>query len=261
MHEKAARRFSFEAELPAAIEGSELALEYQAIVSLESREIYGHEGLLRWRHPERGLLLPGEFLSAAESSGTMPDILRWTLTRAMTDAGFDPLLRNGFVTVNVSSSQLEDPSFLNAFRSALDESELDPMRVVVEIVETQLMGSLDLAAEKLDAIRSMGIRVAIDDFGTGHSSLEHLARLPVDMIKLPLTLTRNVAWQSRAAELVRAVRTMADALGMVVIAEGVENEQQAITLRSMGIRYGQGFLLGRPAPRPGMPELGVLVAD
>ena len=255
MHENAARRFSFEVDLPTAIANDELVLEYQPIIALGSGGIYGHEALLRWRHPERGMLSPGEFLPAAESSGAMPDILTWTLGRALEDATRDHALGRAFVSVNVSSSQLEHADFLATLRSCLDATGADPGRLVLEVVETEFMSSLRLAAERLAAARTLGVRVAIDDFGTGHSSLEHLAQLPVDIIKLPMSLTRDIAWQPRSAELIKAVRAMCDALALEVVAEGVEGEQQATTLTSLGVPYGQGFLLGRPAELSGRPRL------
>jgi EAL domain-containing protein (putative c-di-GMP-specific phosphodiesterase class I) len=153
--------------------------------------------------------------------------------------------------VNVSASQLECPRFLTDLKSALADSGVPADRLIIEIVETELMDGLILATPRLEAVRGLGVRVAIDDFGTGHSSLEHLVRLPADIIKIPRSLTTDTARDRRVMALLDAVRSMADELDLMVVAEGVEEEDQLQSLTEIGIPYGQGFLLGRPAPLAG----------
>lgn len=251
MYEQAARRYSLGAELPAAIRGGQLVVHYQPILALDGRRIAGHEALVRWRHPDRGQLLPTEFLPVAEACGVMPEVFRLTLGRALTDFSEQRWLDQGFVCVNVSGSQLECPRFLTDLKSALAGSGVPEDRLILEIVETELMDGLLLATARLEAVRRLGVRVAIDDFGTGHSSLEHLVRLPADIIKIPRSLTTDTARDPRVIALLDAVRSMARKLDLMVVAEGVEEEDQLQTLTDIGIPYGQGFLLGRPAPLAG----------
>jgi diguanylate cyclase (GGDEF)-like protein len=248
MYEQAALRYSLGAELPAAIRSDQLIFHYQPILALDGRRIAGHEALVRWRHPNRGQLLPPDFLPVAEVSGVMPDVFRWTLGRALADCSEQGQLDQGFVCVNVSSSQLESPRFVTDLDSALADSGVAADRLVLEVVETELMGGLTLATTRLEAVRRLGVRVAIDDFGTGHSSLEHLVRLPVDILKIPRSLTTDSARDRRVTALLNAVRSMANELDLTVVAEGLEEEDQLQTLTEIGIPYGQGFLLGRPAP-------------
>jgi diguanylate cyclase (GGDEF)-like protein len=248
MYEQAALRYSLGAELPAAIRNDQLIVHYQPILALDGRRIAGHEALVRWRHPDRGELQPTEFLPVAEASGVMSELFRFTLGRALADCSEPGRLNGGFVCVNVSSSQLEHPHFLTDLESALADSEVPADHLILEVVETELMGGLILATTRLEAVRRLGVRVAIDDFGTGHSSLEHLVRLPVDIIKIPRSLTTDTAHNRRVTALLDAVRSMADELDLTVVAEGLEEEDQLETLTEIGIPYGQGFLLGRPAP-------------
>ena len=255
MYEQAALRYSLGAELPAAIRDDQLVVHYQPILALDGRRIAGHEALVRWRHPHRGQLLPAEFLPVAEASGVMPEVFRLTLGRALADFSEQRWLEHGFVCVNVSASQLECPRFLTDLKSALAESGVPEDRLILEIVETELMDGLILATTRLEAVRGLGVRVAIDDFGTGHSSLEHLVRLPADIIKIPRSLTTDTARDRRVVALLDAVRSMADELDLMVVAEGVEEEDQLQSLTDIGIPYAQGFLLGRPAPLAGQAAI------
>ena len=248
MYEEAALRYNLGAELPAAIRNDQLVVHYQPIRALDGRRIAGHEALVRWRHPVRGQLLPTDFLPVAETAGVMPEVFRWTLGQALADCSGQGLLNEGFICVNVSSSQLEHPEFLADLDRALADSEVPADRLILEVVETKPMDGLILATTRLEAVRRLGVRVAIDDFGTGHSSLEHLVRLPVNIIKIPRSLTTDTARNRRATALLDAVRSMADELDLTVVAEGLEEEDQLHTLTKIGIPYGQGFLLGRPAP-------------
>jgi predicted signal transduction protein with EAL and GGDEF domain len=248
MYEQAVLRYSLGNELPAAIRNDELDVHYQPILALDGRRIAGHEALVRWRHPKRGELLPTEFLPVAEASGVMSEVFRFTLGRALADCSHLGRLDEGFVCVNVSASQLEHPHFLTDLQKGLADSGVPADRLILEIVETELMDGLLLATARLEAVRRLGVRVAIDDFGTGHSSLEHLVRLPVDIIKIPRSLTTDTAHNRRVSALLDAVRAMADELDLTVVAEGLEEEDQVRTLTEIGIPYGQGFLLGRPRP-------------
>jgi diguanylate cyclase (GGDEF)-like protein len=255
MYERAALRYNLGAELPAAIRDDQLVVHYQPILALDSHRTAGHEALVRWRHPHRGQLLPTQFLPVAEASGVMPELFRLTLGRALADFAEQRSLDQGFVCVNVSASQLKCPRFLTDLESALARSGVPGNRLIIEIVETELMDGPVSATTRLEAVRRLGVRVAIDDFGTGHSSLEHLVRLPADIIKIPRSLTTDTVRDRRVIALLNAVRSMADELDLLVVAEGVEEEDQLRSLAEIGIPYGQGFLLGCPAPLAGQAAL------
>ena len=247
MYEQAALRYRLGVELPAAIRNDQLVVHYQPILALDGRRIAGHEALVRWRHPNRGELLPTEFLPVAEASGVMSELFRFTLGRALADCSEPGRLNPGFVCVNVSSSQLEHSHFLTDLENALADSEVPADRLILEVVETELMAGLILATSRLESVRRLGVRVAIGDFGTRHS-LEHLVRLPVGIIKIPRSLTTDAARNRRVSALLDAVRSMAHELGLTVVAEGLEEEDQLEALTEIGIPYGQGFLLGCPEP-------------
>jgi EAL domain-containing protein (putative c-di-GMP-specific phosphodiesterase class I) len=206
MYEAAALRYNLGTELPAALRDDQLVVHYQPILALDGRRIAGHEALVRWRHPLRGQLLPAEFLPVAEASGVMPELFRLTLGQALADFSEQRWLEQGFVCVNVSATQLECPRFLTDLKSALAQSGVPEERLILEIVETELMDGLISATTRLEAVRHLGVRVAIDDFGTGHSSLEHLVRLPADIIKIPRSLTTDTARDRRVIALLDAVR-------------------------------------------------------
>jgi diguanylate cyclase (GGDEF)-like protein len=240
------------ARLREAIVGGQLRAVYQPIVELETGRLTGVEALVRWLHPERGWLAPMEFIPLAEESGLIDEIDRWMLRTACTEAvGWvrDGLLEK--VTVNVSSRELLDDGYVARVRDILDETGLAARHLVLEITETTLDADTADVVQALRDLRSMGVRIAIDDFGTGFSSLSRLDRLPVDVLKIDRSFVAAIQDQFGDAPLVAAVVALGHALGLTLVAEGIEDVHQRERLAELGCDEGQGYLFGRPMP----PEL------
>jgi diguanylate cyclase (GGDEF)-like protein/PAS domain S-box-containing protein len=251
MHAAAVERLELEGELRRALEEHQLVLHYQPIVDLASRATVGVEALVRWWHPERGLLSPAVFIPLAEATGLIVPLGRWVLTEACrTVAACNAERAHGAaplsVSVNVSGRQLQDAGLLEDVTAALQLSGLLAAQLVLEVTESMLLENLEAALGRLEALRALGVRVSLDDFGTGYSSLAYLQRLPVDVLKIDRAFTSQVAAGGRSAAFARAVLTFASALGMRTVAEGVETAQQHDELRALGCGFGQGFLYARP---------------
>ncbi|MFO0934658.1 MAG: EAL domain-containing protein [Planctomycetota bacterium] len=238
-------------DLDTALARGELRVVYQPIVDLDDGRGVGAEALLRWTHPTRGEVLPSAFVAAAERSGAIVAIGRFVLRTACRDAA---AWRRGtgattFVSVNVSHVQLLDPAFPLDVREALLDAGLPAAALTLELVETRARGSVATLARALDAVRAIGVRVAFDDFGTGFAALGDLARLPVDVLKLPRPFVAPLPGDDTVA---RAILAIGRALGLDVVAEGVEDEAQAARLRALGCRRAQGFHFARPMPAEGV---------
>jgi len=242
------------AALRCALDRGELVLHYQPLVHLPTGRTYGAEALVRWQHPERGLVLPGEFLPLAEASDLMVDLGRFVLEQACRQAvrwrcagGPD------LVSVNVAGRELLAPGYLAGLERVLSTTGLPAHALVLEVTETSLDADAAGALDVLRAVRALGVRVAIDDFGTGWSSLSRLSRLPVDILKIDRSFVRDLAPGADRAPLVQAIVSLATALGLGVVAEGVEHPHQADLLRSLGSAHAQGYLFSRPLPADRLP--------
>jgi diguanylate cyclase (GGDEF)-like protein len=255
MGDRALRRLTLHNELHGAIERSELVLHYQPQVLLSGGAPTGVEALVRWEHPERGLVSPADFIPVAEASGLIVPIGRWVLREACaqlarwTEAG-GPM---GELTmgVNLSARQLADPALVEDVAAILAETGVDPERLCLEITETAVLDDVALADERLSALKALGVRLAIDDFGTGYSSLSQLGRFPVDVLKIDRSFVQAMgdgAAHPRGRGVVAAVITLAGAMGLEPIAEGVESEGQAEVLRALGCPSAQGFLFSAARP-------------
>jgi diguanylate cyclase (GGDEF)-like protein len=250
------RRLRTSNELHRALERDELEVFYQPMVDLHTETMVGMEALVRWHHPTRGLLLPGEFIGLAEDSGLIVPLGAWVLREACRQAarwdalriaaGENPGLLN--ISVNVSAQQLADPTFPRQVASALTESGLDPDKLWLEITESTLMSTGDASVAALAALRGLGAHLEIDDFGTGYSSLSYLKRLPVETLKVDQSFVDELDCDADDVAIVRAIVGLGDSLGLAIVAEGVERRAQAIALMALGCSIAQGYLFGYPQP-------------
>jgi EAL domain-containing protein (putative c-di-GMP-specific phosphodiesterase class I) len=217
--------------------------------------VIGVEALVRWRHPERGVLAPGAFIDVAERTGLIADIGAWVLEAAACQHA--AWARSGmghlFVAVNASGRQFRRGLLLEQVRAALDRSGADPRRIQVEITEHTLVEDVASNVRTLAALRELGVQIAIDDFGTGLSSLAYLKRLPIDKLKIDRSFVRDLPAATEDAAIVAAILSMARALGLQVVAEGIETAPQHDLLQGLGADHGQGFLFSRPVPAEELP--------
>jgi diguanylate cyclase (GGDEF)-like protein len=242
------RRRDLNDELARAIERQEIEVHYQPIVSLESGRVTAAEALVRWRHPGRGLVQPSEFISLAEESGLIRDLGRHVLADACRQAQAADL---GRLHVNLSVAELRDPGLLDDVRAMLEEGGTSPDAVALEITESEVLADADGSAERLQALRALGVRIVLDDFGTGYSSLSYLHSLPLDTLKIAKPFVDALTSRGRESRLIAIIVELARTLELDVIAEGIETPAQLAALRELGVQYGQGFLLGRPPlPQP-----------
>jgi EAL domain-containing protein (putative c-di-GMP-specific phosphodiesterase class I) len=236
-------------DLQRAMLEHEFLVHTQPLVDLTSGRTIGAEALLRWQHPVRGLLTPISFLDLAEESGMMREIGRRVLRDSCRLATAWP--EDTTISVNVSRSQLlADDRLVDEVAEILQETGLTPSRLLLEVTEFAVTSNLERAITMLGDLAALGVRIAMDDFGTGYSSLQHLARLPVHVLKVakPFVESLDSVRGDQASLIARGVIQMAEALGLDTIAEGIEEPEQAQMLRGWGCRVGQGYLLGRPMP-------------
>ncbi len=245
-------RLRIENELRTAIDRSELRVHYQPVVALQDLRVVGAEALLRWEHPRRGLIEPEEFIGVAEEGGLIVPIGRWALEEAARQAASwhraSPDAAPIQVSVNVSARQLSDPGLPEAVRRALGSAGLDPTTLSLELTEGVLLEDSEAPMEALRELKQIGVHLVLDDFGTGFSSLSYLKRLPLDAIKLDQTFVASLGKGTIDDAIVSAVVALGQRLGVTVIAEGVEAQEQLEVVRELGCDYAQGFLFSPPVP-------------
>ncbi|MFZ4806099.1 MAG: putative bifunctional diguanylate cyclase/phosphodiesterase [Hyphomicrobiaceae bacterium] len=255
-------RRAMERDLRGALAAGQFELHYQPVFELKGRAISGFEALIRWRHPERGLVSPASFIPLAEETGLIVAIGEWVIREACaTVAGWPAHMK---VAVNVSPAQFRSPGLLSVIVSALATSGLRPDRLEIEITETVLLHNDASTLGVLEQIHALGVRIAMDDFGTGYSSLSYLQSFPFDKIKIDRSFIKDIVGNKSSSNIVRAVAALAKGLGATATAEGVETEAQLDAVLSEGCNEIQGFLMGRPCPaheieerflgRPSRPE-------
>ncbi len=252
MHEQAQRSLQLETDLRHAIEAEQFQLFYQPIWSLETNTIAGFEALIRWPHPERGMISPAEFIPIAEETGLILPIGQWVIQEACRQMNVwryqFPEAQPLTVSVNLSAKQFSQPNLVGQIQTILDESGFIPQRLKIEITETMIVENQQAAIQVLTQLQTLGIQIQVDDFGTGYSSLSVLHSLPLDTLKVDISFIRLIETDPDNAEIVKVIIMLAHNLGMVAIAEGVETQAQLQHLQSLGCDFAQGYLLSKPLP-------------
>jgi diguanylate cyclase (GGDEF)-like protein len=247
MHTVVVERLAMEADLKRAIEQDELRLDYQPIVALGTGKIAGVEALLRWHHPERGLVAPASFIPLAEETGLIISVGQWVLRQACRQGVAWQRLRPALaMSVNLSSVQLDDPGFNAQLAQTLAVTGLEPRSLILEITENVLMRDVEATRTALNEIKELGVQLAVDDFGTGYSSLQYLRGFPIDILKIDKSFVDGVAGASDESALARAIIDLGNSFQLRVVAEGIENREQLDKLRALGCDLGQGFYIARP---------------
>lgn len=263
MHARAVHLLQLESDLRRAIDRSEFFIDYQPIVRLDTGLLMGFEALVRWQHPERGLISPDNFIAVAEETGSIVAIGQWVLLQACLQMKRwqekhslgSPLS----ISVNLSGRQFGHSNLLEQITQILDSTGLDPHSLKLEITESIVMENVESTAGTLEKLRDLGVELSIDDFGTGYSSLSYLHRLPIDTLKIDRSFVSRVGENNENKEIVRTIIMLAQNLGMGVIAEGVETREQLDVLRELGCQSIQGFLMSKPLA-PGLAEKWVETA-
>jgi predicted signal transduction protein with EAL and GGDEF domain len=246
-------RRAMEHDLRKALVAGEFELHYQPVVNLHNDEISGVEALIRWRHPDKGVIPPSTFIPVAEEIGFIVSLGEWAIREAcLTAAQWPSQVR---VAVNLSPMQFRTPGFVQLVVGALEESGLAAERLELEITETMLLQDCETTLSTLYQLRALGVRIAMDDFGTGYSSLSYLQSFPFDKIKIDRSFVKDIAEGVGSLNIVRAVAAMANGLGMATTAEGVETSEQLETVRAEGCTEMQGFIFSRPLPADEIAQL------
>jgi EAL domain-containing protein (putative c-di-GMP-specific phosphodiesterase class I) len=250
MHENAVKRLELATDLRIATERKEFQLFYQPIVRIEDKSLDGFEGLMRWNHPTRGLVSPGEFIPLAETTGLIVpmtvDILRSGCDQLVEWQREMPPTQNLNLSLNLSAIHLADTNVLDHIETVINESGIKPSSLKLEITESSVLENAEQTIEVLWRIKALGVRLSIDDFGTGYSSLSYLHRFPVDTLKIDRSFVSTMEDGSESEEIVKTVLTLAKALNLSVIAEGIETGYQYRRLQTLGCEYAQGYLFSRP---------------
>jgi diguanylate cyclase (GGDEF)-like protein len=250
MHAAIRERHELGAQLQRAVELDQLRLVYQPIVEIGTGRVAGLEALVRWQHPERGLIAPEDFIEIAEENGAILPIGSWVLREACQHAGNwqrEGLTPKGvFLCVNVSAREVQQPDFVASVKTTLEEAGVEPSSLMLEITETALLKATGPTMDTLAELRELGVRVVIDDFGTGYFSLSHLRQFPVDALKIASEFVQGSNTDARSAALAGAIVALSQSLGIATVAEGIETGEQAKRMESLGCTYGQGFFYAAP---------------
>jgi EAL domain-containing protein (putative c-di-GMP-specific phosphodiesterase class I) len=254
MDQHSAEQARTAADLRVALDTGQLRLHYQPIVRLSDARTVAVEALVRWQHPQRGMVRPDLFIPAAERTGLIVPVGQWVLTEACRQAARwrDELGTLEYVSVNVSPRQLREAGFAAQVQATLHSVGLEPRHLTVEVTETAVFDG-GSGLEELRQLKRLGVNVALDDFGTGHSSLGLLRTCPVDLLKVDKSFIDNITDQGEHSVIAEALIGISDGLRLRAVAEGVETQEQAEVLRRLGYRYAQGYHFGRPMPAEQLP--------
>jgi len=251
LHDQVISRLQLEVDLGQALENGELSVHYQPVVDVANNEVVGVEALMRWAHRQRGVVMPGEFIPIAESTGLIVPMGKWLLERACQDARTIHEAtgqRDLHLAVNLSARQLDDPHLVRDVQSALSSSTLEPGLLTLEITESVFMANRDRSLDVLEQLRALGVKLSIDDFGTGYSSLGYLQRLPVDELKIDRSFVASASARDgdEHGTLIRTIVRLAHDFGLGTVAEGIETREQLTCVREAGCELAQGYLFARP---------------
>jgi EAL domain-containing protein (putative c-di-GMP-specific phosphodiesterase class I) len=250
MRDRIMDRISLETDLRQSFERNELLMYYQPIVSIMDNRIIGFEALVRWQHPERGLLSPSEFIPMAEETGLILSIGQWVIREAcgqmhewLKEYPTDPPLT---ISVNLSGKQVAQPELYDQIANILKETSLESRSLKLEITESAIMDNIDFAVQVFTRLQELGVQIQVDDFGIGYSSLNYLSHFPINTLKIDRTFVRNMTKDNNYLKIVQAIIMLAHGLGMTVIAEGIETEAQLAQIKALGCELVQGFFISKP---------------
>jgi len=259
MHDTALRRLELKADLQRAIDNDEFVLYYQPVIELETGAIIGLEALIRWNHPERGLVPPLEFIPLAEETGLIVPIGGWVIKESCRQAvllhdrlPMEPPLH---MAVNLSARQLQRQEIVGEIEEILTETGLDPGLLILEITESVMMKDVKLSVQRLTELKEIGVKLAVDDFGTGYSSLNYIQQFPVDILKVDKSFVDAVSTDPRKSALTATIIKLASDLELLPVAEGIERADQLEQLLDLHCDLGQGFYFAKPLPMEGIDEL------
>jgi diguanylate cyclase (GGDEF)-like protein/PAS domain S-box-containing protein len=259
MHARAINLLQMETDMRRALDREEFLLHYQPIVALDNFRLRGFEALVRWQHPERGFISPMDFIPVAEETGMIVPLGEWVMREACKQMQrwqrifpVDPPL---FISVNLSSKQFSQNTLISSFAMILQETGVKPQTVKLEITESVVMENIDTATDMLRQLRGLGVQLAIDDFGTGYSSLSYLHRFPIDTLKIDRSFVTRMSENNENTEIVRTIIVLAQNLGMDVVAEGVETNEQLVLLQKLGCENGQGYFFSKPVNADGAEKI------
>ena len=250
MHRRVLERLELTGELQHALDQRQFELDYQPVVNLQTGEIYGVEALVRWAHPQRGRVAPNDFIPLAEETGLIVPLGAWILRtaceRASRWSNAMPHRPPITIGVNVSTRQLHDPRFPEIVREVLVDTGMEPSSLALEITESLMPEDGASMIEQLAQLAELGVHIAVDDFGTGYSALSRLHHFPIDTVKIDRSFIAGIERDAGKARLVQGIVNLAESLDLVVVAEGIEQPEQAAQLKAMRASYGQGYLFSRP---------------
>ena len=259
MHTRAVYLLKMENDLGRALDREEFRVYYQPIVSLDNGQLAGFEALIRWQHPERGFVNPADFIPLAEETGLIVPIGLWILKKACQQLcqwqWQFPAHRQLFMSVNLSSKQVAQPDLVSQIREILDQTHVEAKHLKLEITESAVMDNAEMAERLLKRLKALGVQLSIDDFGTGYSSLGYLHRVPVNTLKVDRSFIGRIGDAAENIEIVRTIVSLAENMGMDVVAEGVETLSQLSQLRKLNCQYGQGYLFSRPVDAESVTSL------
>jgi len=258
MHTHAVYVLQMENDLRRALDREELRVYYQPIVSLENGQLAGFEALVRWQHPDRGFINPSDFIPLAEDTGLIVPLGLWILRKACLQLSQwqwqSPSTRSLFMSVNLSGKQVAQPALVDQIKNILEETHVEARHLKLEITESAVMDNAEMAVQLLTRLKGLGVQLSIDDFGTGYSSLSYLHRFPVNTLKIDRSFVGRIGEAAENIEIVRTIVSLADNMGMEVVAEGVETLSQLVQLRKLKCQYGQGYLFSRPVDADSVSE-------